>query len=350
MNQKPTIVLDLDGTLTQDDILIEYPKKDVQHNVKLASVAARKAGYKVHIFTARNMAKFSGDINKILEYTKPLTEEWLKKNEIQYDELTFGKPWAGQHGAYVDDKNMSLEEFVFKFTGPFSKKNVDIIIPFYNEAENVRVSHDSQKKLERLFEIRNFIYIDNGSVDSTRKELNKLGKQDNRVKIIELDNNLGYGNGLSIGLQNSLAEVIITNHGDNQFDTYSFLLCHLQSMMNPLDAFDTIIPKRLNRSLSEHVMTWILQSLVMIRTKNKRIDFNGQPKIFPRAAILNFEDAPKDSCFDLALVNKLIDAKCTISEYPILQKTRSAGVSSWSGSISKRIKVTLSYLIFLKRK
>ena len=42
----------------------------------------------------------------------------VEKNNIPYDKLQLGKPGAGPNGWYVDDMNLSLEEFIFKFSGP----------------------------------------------------------------------------------------------------------------------------------------------------------------------------------------------------------------------------------------
>ena len=68
----------------------------------------------ISVFSARNMRTYEGDIDKINQFTRPIAEKWLKDNGIDYSELILGKPWAGKEGWYVDDKNLSLEEFIFK--------------------------------------------------------------------------------------------------------------------------------------------------------------------------------------------------------------------------------------------
>jgi capsule biosynthesis phosphatase len=37
---------------------------------------------------------------------------WLDKHSIPYDEIHFGKPWAGNEGFYVDDKTIRPNEFL----------------------------------------------------------------------------------------------------------------------------------------------------------------------------------------------------------------------------------------------
>lgn len=58
------------------------------------------------------MRTYNGDISKIERYTRPVLEEWLLRNNIPYDTLVLGKPWAGPRGFYIDDKAMLPEEFV----------------------------------------------------------------------------------------------------------------------------------------------------------------------------------------------------------------------------------------------
>ena len=50
-----------------------------------------------------------GLINK---YTAKVLSDWLSKNKIPYDEIYFGKPWGNGELSYVDDKLLSIKEFL----------------------------------------------------------------------------------------------------------------------------------------------------------------------------------------------------------------------------------------------
>ena len=65
----------------------------------------------VVIHTARGMKSCGGDAAKADAKNRAVTEEWLKRNGVPYDQLVFGKPFAD---AYVDDKAVSLEEWIEK--------------------------------------------------------------------------------------------------------------------------------------------------------------------------------------------------------------------------------------------
>lgn len=50
----------------------------------------------------------------ILKNTKPVLEKWLKKWNIEYDELVFGKPWPGPNEMYIDDRTLRSKELINK--------------------------------------------------------------------------------------------------------------------------------------------------------------------------------------------------------------------------------------------
>lgn len=105
------LVIDLDGTLTIEptsDYRQARPNKDLIR--VLNSYKAR--GYYIVIFTARNMRTFDGEIGKINVHTLPIIIDWLKENDVPYDEVIVGKPWCGKDGFYIDDRALRPNEFI----------------------------------------------------------------------------------------------------------------------------------------------------------------------------------------------------------------------------------------------
>ncbi len=220
------IIVDLDGTITIDNPSLDYSDKEVNWNIVEALKIAKLNKYQIVIHTARNMKTYNGDIDKIHEYTKPKAIKWLKKNKVPFDDVKFGKPWSGKVGYYVDDRALHPEEFSFRFLSYFSDKTVDIVVSFFNESAGVFLSHKNILKSARLLNIKNYIYVNNGSTDDTLKILNEIAEQDSRVKVINNIGSKGYGDGYRAGFSHSTADIIMTNHGDNQFDIYLFLLLY----------------------------------------------------------------------------------------------------------------------------
>ena len=108
-----TIIFDVDGTLCPIKKENEEYKDLIPYKEMVEKIRDLKnAGYRIVLFTSRNMRTYNNDINMILKYTKPILEEWLNKWQIPYDEIIFGKPYPGKNGFYVDDKTIRPKELL----------------------------------------------------------------------------------------------------------------------------------------------------------------------------------------------------------------------------------------------
>lgn len=105
------IIIDLDGTLTKNDIDVSYELQKADEDVirKLQFYSQQGLGIVIH--TARNMRKFNGNIGEINVHTLPLIIAWLQEHNVPFDEIVVGKPWCGEDGFYVDDRAIRPDEF-----------------------------------------------------------------------------------------------------------------------------------------------------------------------------------------------------------------------------------------------
>ncbi|MFC1598175.1 glycosyltransferase family 2 protein [Patescibacteria group bacterium] len=88
-----------------------------------------------------------------------------------------------------------------------------IIVPVYNEEENVASLHaEITATMQRLNEPFEIIFADDGSSDSTVKQLQTLSP----VTIIELRKNFGQTAAMDAGIKHATGEFIITMDGDGQ--------------------------------------------------------------------------------------------------------------------------------------
>ncbi len=333
------IIIDLDNTITVDSKNLGYKEKLLNKEVREAISNAKK-DHEIIIFTARNMLTLKGDLKKINSITKPVAEEWLSKHNVYYDELIFGKPFCGKFGAYIDDKGVSIDEFIFKFNGPFRDSTIDIVIPFFNEEKNIINVYNDVKRLERIFKINNFIFVNNGSTDSSQSVFDDLENRDIKVKILKIKKNIGYGYGIKLGLYHSSSDYILINHSDSQFDTFSFFLTHINFLSNLSNA-DSIFSVRKNRPTKDFIITTILR-LILSLLMLKRVDeFNGQPKLIKNNfSKENIDNLPNNFSLDFALY-KFLNPKYFL---PVIQKVRLSGTSSWSGSFYKSFKILIMYI------
>ena len=107
------LVVDVDGTLcdlkkegeSYDDLA---PRKDML--AKLREYQGK--GYRICLFSSRNMRTYHGSIGLINKHTAPQLIRWLEEWEVPYDEIIFGKPWPRKKGFYIDDRAIRPDEFL----------------------------------------------------------------------------------------------------------------------------------------------------------------------------------------------------------------------------------------------
>lgn len=114
MNSDYTIVFDLDNTicipnLSEDNVFLRYGHAVPIHSVIDRMKILHEKGYKIIIHTSRGMLSTNGDIDKIKKRVGKITEYWLDRYNVPYDELIFGKPYSNTF--YVDDKAMTIDQF-----------------------------------------------------------------------------------------------------------------------------------------------------------------------------------------------------------------------------------------------
>jgi len=98
-----------------------------------------------------------------------------------------------------------------------SKYEISIVVPFYNEQENVLELYTRLKnvldELKRTYEI---IFVDDGSKDKTYVIAKEIQQKDPHVALIRLRRNFGQTAGLAAGFDSAQGDIIIAMDGDLQ--------------------------------------------------------------------------------------------------------------------------------------
>lgn len=102
------VCIDLDGTICENKLPTQSyhdvePKPGVVKFIKKLN----EAGHEIIIYTARGMATYNKDVDKIIEIHTLCIENWFKRLGIRYDEIYFGKPLAD---VYIDDRALAYTE------------------------------------------------------------------------------------------------------------------------------------------------------------------------------------------------------------------------------------------------
>lgn len=95
--------------------------------------------------------------------------------------------------------------------------SVSIVVPVYNEVENVPLLYRQLAKvapeLQQPWEI---LFVDDGSTDGTVDRLRELAALDPNVKVVRFRRNFGQTAAMHAGLQLATGDVIVTLDGDLQ--------------------------------------------------------------------------------------------------------------------------------------
>lgn len=133
---------------------------------------------------------------------------------------------------------------------------ISVIIPTYNEEENVKILHAELKAvLNQLRQPYEIIFIDDGSRDRTFENLLELRKKDKKVKLIRFRKNFGQTAAMDAGFKAAKGDVIIAMDSDLQNDPADIPL-----LLQKIDeGYDVVSGWRWNRkdSLSKKLFSFV---------------------------------------------------------------------------------------------
>jgi glycosyltransferase involved in cell wall biosynthesis len=102
--------------------------------------------------------------------------------------------------------------------------NVSIVIPVYNERDNVEeLCRSIEKKLHKLDFTYEIIFVDDGSTDGTWNVIEKLKTISPHLKGIKLKRNYGQTNAMVAGFDQTEESLIVTMGGDVEFPS---MICY----------------------------------------------------------------------------------------------------------------------------
>ena len=124
---------------------------------------------------------------------------------------------------------------------------LSVIVPCYNEEENVRYFYEELMKNQSFFEKRELeieiIYVDDGSKDGTVLEVKKLREETDRVHLVSFSRNFGKEAGIYAGFQKAKGDYVVIMDADLQ-DPPSLL----PEMFSYIDAgYDSVATRRVSR-------------------------------------------------------------------------------------------------------
>lgn len=165
---------------------------------------------------------------------------------------------------------------------------VSIVIPLYNEDENVEALHKRLKEvLDGIGIEYEIIYVDDGSTDRTLPVLEQLQKQDSHMVTLSLRRNFGQTAAFAAGFDFSRGDVVVTMDGDLQNDPND-----IPKLLELIKENDLVSGWRKNRKdpfLSRRLPSIIANWLISKVTGVKLHDYGCSLKAYRRDVIKNLK-------------------------------------------------------------
>ena len=225
--------------------------------------------------------------------------------------------------------------------------DLSIIIPMFNEAENVEITLNKVEEVltsfPGSFEI---IPVNDGSTDNTLEKLRKVAEQNKKIKVASYGKNMGRGMALRTGFKESSGAIIISTDADLSFAPH-YILDLINVLKNEPDV-DFVIgspfcPGGRVQNVPFHRL-WIskLGNKILRYTMPNRIYYStGVFRAYRRKVLDSLELESDDKEIHLEILSKAIAIGFKIKEIPVVLTARKKGKSKF-----KFKKTAISHLVF----
>lgn len=218
-------------------------------------------------------------------------------------------------------------------------KGISVVIPVYNEEENVVDSYyEVSNVLKNVGQNYEIIFIDDGSKDNTVQNLISASNNDEHLKIIQFRRNFGQTAAMSAGFEHSQYDVVVALDGDLQNDPKE-----IPAMLAKLEeGYDVVAGWRRDRKdkfISRRLPSMIANGLISLTTNVKLHDYGCTLKVMRGDIARGIKLYGEMHRFIPALAYEM-GAK--IVEVPVNHRERKAGKSKYG--ISRTIRVVLDLL------
>lgn len=164
--------------------------------------------------------------------------------------------------------------------------SVSVVIPLYNEEENVSVLHKRLKDvLDTLGTEYEIIYVDDGSSDRTLNLLEDIQRTDKNVMVLSLRRNFGQTAAFAAGFDFARGDVVITMDGDLQNDPKD-----IPRLLDAIKDYDLVSgwrkkrkDKFLTRRLPSMIANWLISRVTRVRLH----DYGCSLKAYRRDVVKN---------------------------------------------------------------
>lgn len=165
---------------------------------------------------------------------------------------------------------------------------LSIVVPVYNEEENVQLLHQKLKEvLDSLKQEYEILFIDDGSTDRTLFILEGIQAKDKEVIVLSLRRNFGQTAAFAAGFDFARGDIVITMDGDLQNDPAD--IPKLLEIIKDHDLVSGWRKKRKDPFFTRRVPSMIANWMISKVTGVKLHDYGCSLKAYRRDVIKNLK-------------------------------------------------------------
>ncbi len=208
-----------------------------------------------------------------------------------------------------------------------TKKQISIIIPLFNEEENIPVLYaailPAIQKMALSYEL---IFIDDGSKDSSFQQVSSIAEKNENVLGISFSRNFGHQIALTAGLEHASGEVVVSMDADMQHPPEVIIELY-DKYKEGFDIVNTIRTETADSSIFKNITSRWFYKII-----NNLSDINIQPaaadfRLMNRKTVNAFLQLKEKDRFTRGLISWMGYKQATI---PYTASSRFAGKSKYS--------------------
>ncbi|HLN24847.1 MAG TPA: glycosyltransferase family 2 protein [Patescibacteria group bacterium] len=226
-----------------------------------------------------------------------------------------------------------------------AKVDISVIVPFYNEEENIEAVYRSVvavlAPLGKTYEI---IFVDDGSSDTTVKRARALAQTDGKLKVVELLRNYGQTAAMMAGIDFASGTVVVAMDGDGQNDPADIprLLDELGKGFDVVSGWRKDRQDHASRTFPSRVANWLISKISGVSLH----DYGCSLKAYRCDVIKDIRLYGEMHRF-IPIYMKWLGGK--ISEIPVNHHPRTHGTSKYGFNRIFKVLLDLTLVVFLER-
>ena len=225
--------------------------------------------------------------------------------------------------------------------------DLSIIIPMFNEAENVESTLNRvEEALASFAGTYEIIPVNDGSLDNTLEILNRLAKQDENLKIVSYSNNIGRGRALREGFKRSKGEIVVSIDADLSYDPH-YILDFVKALRTEQDIDLVLASPYMPGGGVQNVpflRLWISKfgnKILRLAMPNRIYTSTGIFRAYRRKVLDSLELESDGKEIHLEILSKALALGYRVKESPAVLTSRKRGKSKF-----KFKKTAISHLVF----